>query len=176
MKNDGSFREDLYYRLAVYPIVVPPLRSRKDDITSLADYFLAKYNKIYRKNVQRLSTPAINMLRSYHWPGNVRELENMIERAVIRSTSSDINAIDLPPSLQTAAATGSESLLPDRSQAPDMATPMEVLTNAFESELITSALKRTRGNMSAAARELGTTLRKLNYRIHRLRIDPAQYK
>ena len=176
MKNDGSFREDLYYRLAVYPIVVPPLRSRKDDITSLADYFLAKYNKIYRKNVQRLSTPAINMLRSYHWPGNVRELENMIERAVIRSTSSDINAIDLPPSLQTAAATGSEFLLPDRSQAPDMATPMEVLTNAFEAELITSSLKRTRGNMSAAARELGTTLRKLNYRIHRLRIDPAQYK
>lgn len=176
MMTEGLFREDLYYRLAVLPIAVPPLRLRKGDITSLADFFLAKYNKLYHKDVRRLSSAAIDMLMSYHWPGNVRELENMIERVVIMSTSNVINAIDLPASLQTAAATGTESMLPNRSAAPESDTPMEALTAAFESELITAALKRSRGNMSAAARELHTTLRKLNYRVRRLRIDPAQYK
>ena len=176
MKDEKLFREDLYFRLAVLPIAVPPLRRRKEDIISLADFFLTKYNKQYNKQVLRLSTPAIDMLMSYHWPGNVRELENMIERAVIMSNSGVINAIDLPPSLQTAATTGTESLLPNRSQAPDSTTPMEALTAAFETELITAALKRTRGNVSAAARELGTTLRKLNYRIRQLRLTPNQYK
>ncbi len=175
MKDEGSFREDLYYRLAVLPIAVPPLRSRKVDIISLADYFLSKYNKQYRKNVLRLSTPAIDMLMSYHWPGNVRELENMIERAVIMSNSSVINAIDLPPSLQTAAATGTETLLPDRSEAPAHAG-IETLTAAFETEIITASLKRTRGNVSASARELDTTVRKLHYRIRQLRIEPSQYR
>ena len=175
MKDDGSFREDLYYRLAVLPIAVPPLRSRKVDIISLADFFLAKYNKQYGKNVLRLSTPAIDMLMSYHWPGNVRELENMIERAVIMSNSAVINAIDLPPSLQTAAATGTESILPDRREQQPGAG-IETLTAAFETELISAALKRTRGNVSAAARELGTTIRKLNYRIHQLHIEPTQYR
>lgn len=176
MKDSGAFREDLYYRLAVLPILVPPLRSRKVDIISLADFFLAKYNKQYNKNVLRLSTPAIDMLMSYHWPGNVRELENMIERAVIMSNSSVINAIDLPPSLQTAAATGTEKLLPDNKTENKDGADIETLTAAFESELIIAALKRTRGNASAAARELGTTLRKLNYRIKQLRIEPSQYR
>ena len=175
MKDEGSFREDLYYRLAVLPIAVPPLRSRKVDIISLADFFLTKYNKRYNKHVLRLSTPAIDMLMSYHWPGNVRELENMIERAVIMSNSSVINAVDLPPSLQTAQATGTENILPDHSNAQPGAA-LEILTAAFETELITAALKRTKGNVSAAARELSTTIRKLNYRIRQLHISPAQYR
>ena len=174
MKDEGSFREDLYYRLAVLPIAVPPLRSRKVDIISLADFFLTKYNKRYNKHVLRLSTPAIDMLMSYHWPGNVRELENMIERAVIMSNSSVINAVDLPP-LQTAQATGTENILPDHRDAQPGAA-LELLTAAFETELITAALKRTRGNVSAAARELSTTIRKLNYRIRQLHISPAQYR
>ncbi len=175
MKDEGAFREDLYYRLAVLPIAVPPLRSRKVDIISLADFFLAKYNKQYNKKVLRLSTPAIDMLMSYHWPGNVRELENMIERAVIMSNSGVINAIDLPPSLQTAAATGTESLLPVRGREDAAQAGIETLTAAFETELITASLKRTHGNVSAAARELGTTIRKLHYRIRQLRIEPSQY-
>lgn len=175
MKDEGSFREDLYYRLAVLPIAVPPLRSRKVDIISLADFFLTKYNKRYNKHVLRLSTPAIDMLMSYHWPGNVRELENMIERAVIMSNSSVINAVDLPPSLQTAQATGTENILPDHRDAQPGAA-LELLTAAFETELITAALKRTKGNVSAAARELSTTIRKLNYRIRQLHISPAQYR
>ena len=175
MKDEGSFREDLYYRLAVLPIAVPPLRSRKVDIISLADFFLTKYNKRYNKHVLRLSTPAIDMLMSYHWPGNVRELENMIERAVIMSNSGVINAVDLPPSLQTAQATGTENILPDHRDAQPGAA-LELLTAAFETELITAALKRTRGNVSAAARELSPTIRKLNYRIRQLHISPAQYR
>lgn len=175
MRDDGLFREDLYYRLAVLPIVVPPLRSRKVDIISLADFFLTKYNKQYHKNVLRLSTPAIDMLMSYHWPGNVRELENMIERAVIMSNSSVINAIDLPPSLQTAAATGTEALLPGR-EVPNESAALETLTAAFETELITASLKRTKGNVSASARELGTTIRKLSYRIKQLHLEPSQYR
>lgn len=176
MKDEGAFREDLYYRLAVLPIAVPPLRSRKVDIISLADFFLTKYNKQYQKKVLRLSTPAIDMLMSYHWPGNVRELENMIERAVIMSNSSVINAIDLPPSLQTAAATGTESILAERTGKEHPGAGLETLTSAFETELITASLKRTKGNVSASARELETTIRKLHYRIRQLHIEPSQYR
>lgn len=176
MKDEGTFREDLYYRLAVLPIAVPPLRSRKSDIISLADFFLSKYNKKYAKQVLRLSTPAIDMLMSYHWPGNVRELENMIERAVIMSNSGVINAIDLPPSLQTEQSTGTERLLPPTAELADPGAGIETMTAAFEKELITAALKRSRGNVSAAARELATTIRKLNYRIKQLHINPVLYR
>ncbi|MFI3243869.1 MAG: sigma 54-interacting transcriptional regulator [Akkermansia sp.] len=175
MKDEGSFREDLYYRLAVLPITVPPLRSRRVDIISLADYFLSKYNKRYQKKVKRISTPAIDMLMSYHWPGNVRELENMIERAVIMSGSGVINAIDLPPSLQTAAATGTEKHLPLPRETEE-SVGLETLAAAFETELITESLKRNQGNVSASSRELRITLRKLNYKIQQLHIEPSQYR
>jgi len=174
MKEDGSFREDLYYRLAVLPIIVPPLRSRKADIISLCDHFLAKYNKHYNKEVKRITTPAIDMLMTYHWPGNVRELENMIERAVIITNDSAIKAVDLPPSLQTAAATRVPPVAPS-SNAKHDSSNFDELCAAFEKELITTALKQSHGNISAAARELGTTLRKLNYRIKQLHIEASLY-
>lgn len=172
--REGKFREDLYFRLNVFPIHVPALRARKSDIISLADYFLTKYNKAYNKRVMRLSTPAIDMLMSYHWPGNVRELENMIERAVLVSTSGVINSFDLPASLQTAANTGTEPSLATANG--EKAASLETLTASFETELISAALKRTRGNVAAAARELDTTVRKLHYRIRQLHIEPNQYK
>jgi Nif-specific regulatory protein len=83
MASEGAFREDLFYRLNVFPIYVPPLRKRKSDILQLADFFLEKYGKSSGKNVRRLSSPVIDMLYTYHWPGNVRELENIMERGVI---------------------------------------------------------------------------------------------
>lgn len=171
--KEGAFREDLYFRLNVFPIHVPSLRTRKADIISLADYFLSKYNKAYNKNVVRLSTPAIDMLMSYHWPGNVRELENMIERAVLVSTSGVINSFDLPASLQTAANTGTSL---ETSSGETRGAGIEVLTASFEKELISAALKRTQGNVAAAARELDTTVRKLHYRIRQLHITPSQYR
>ncbi len=169
--HEGSFREDLFYRLNVFPIIVPPLRSRKSDIIALADYFLGKYNSAYDKNILRISTPAINMLMSYHWPGNVRELENVIERSVLVSNNGVINSFDLPPSLQTAMATNTHV-----GNMPGASGGMEIQIAAFEMELITDSLKRNQGNVAAAARDLQTTIRKLHYKIDKLGIKPTAYK
>ncbi len=162
---DGSFREDLYYRLNVFAIFVPPLRERKPDVMALADYFLEKYNKEHGKNIKRISTPAIDMLMSYHWPGNVRELENTMERAVLICEGNVIYGHHLPPTLQTAEASG---------------TAVHVtLTDAvasYEKDLIQDALKMTRGNRSKAARQLSTTERILNYKVGKYGIDCRRFR
>jgi len=166
----GLFREDLYYRLNIFPIHLPPLRERKSDMMLLADHFLEKYNKMYNKNVRRISTPAINMMTTYHWPGNVRELESCIERAVLMTSNDVLTAYALPPSLQTAQASNTD-LMKSKSSA-DFAT----LVASFERELIVDALKNNRGNVAAAARHLETTKRILHYKIDKLDIDPSKYK
>src|SRR5205085_5360654 len=104
----GEFREDLYYRLNVFAIFVPPLRERKPDVLLLADHFLEKFSREHNKHVKRIATPAIDMLSSYHWPGNVRELGNVIERAIVVCDSQVIHAHHLPPTLQTAEASATE--------------------------------------------------------------------
>ena len=108
---EGKFREDLYYRLNVFTIFVPPLRDRKSDLLLLSDHFLQKYSKEHRKDIRRISTPAIDMLTSYHWPGNVRELENVVERAVLVCDGGVIHGHHLPPTLQTAQASGTVTRL-----------------------------------------------------------------
>ena len=112
----GSFREDLYHRLNVFTIFVPPLRERKSDILLLADHFLEKFSREHGKQVRRISTPAIDMLVSYHWPGNVRELANVIERAVVVCDANVVHGHHLPPTLQTAEASGTT---PDPDAAAD---------------------------------------------------------
>ena len=102
----GGFREDLYYRLNVFSIFLPPLRERKTDIPLLADHFIEKHASAHGKDVRRIATSAIDMLMSYHWPGNVRELENCIERAVLVCDGGVIHAHHLPPTLQTAEVSG----------------------------------------------------------------------
>lgn len=166
----GDFREDLYYRLNVFPIHLPALRERKTDIMLLADYFLEKYNAMYMKSIKRISTPAIDMLISYHWPGNVRELENTVERAVLVSTDDVINAYDLPPSLQTAKETRT-NLIPS-----DGKTDFMKMIDSFEEELIVEAIKETNGNIASASRKLGITPRILHYKIKSLNIELAKYK
>ena len=104
--EEGSFRGDLYYRLNVFPIYMPPLRERKTDILLLADYFLEKYARENNKDIRRFSTPSIDMMMAYHWPGNVRELENCIERAVLLCEEGVIHSYHLPPTLQTGSASG----------------------------------------------------------------------
>ena len=99
--KNGEFREDLYYRLNVFPIYIPPLRERKTDIILLADYFLEKYAAENRKDIRSFSRATIDMLMQYHWPGNVRELENCIERPVLLCEEDIIQPYHLPPSLQT---------------------------------------------------------------------------
>ena len=121
----GTFRSDLYYRLNVFPIFLPPLRERGPDILLLADYFVLKYSQEFGKGVKRISTSAIDMLMSYHWPGNVRELENCIERAVLLTHGEAIEAWHLPPTLQMKPA-GLQSVSRGK---------LEALVSAFERDL-----------------------------------------
>jgi Nif-specific regulatory protein len=161
-----TFRRDLYYRLNVFPIHIPPLRERRTDILLLADHFAEKYSRISHKDVRRISTPAIDMLMAYHWPGNVRELENCIERAVLLSDDGVIHGHLLPPTLQTAEATGTTV-----TQGSLDATLQRV-----EKELILDALKSSRGNMAAAAAALGITERIMGLRVRRFGIEPRRFR
>ncbi len=160
-----SFRHDLYYRLNVFPIYMPPLRERKTDILLLADYFLEKYAKENHKDVRRLSTPAIDMLMEYHWPGNVRELENCMERAVLLCEERVINSYHLPPTLQTGTETDS---LPSLSLDDAVAN--------LEREMIVDALKNARGNITSATKLLKTTVRKFSYKAQKYGIDFRHYR
>jgi Nif-specific regulatory protein len=162
---EETFRGDLYYRLNVFPIYLPPLRERKTDILLLADHFLEKYAHENHKDIKRFSTPAIDMLMEYHWPGNVRELENCIERAVLLCEEGVIHSYHLPPTLQT----GKESdTIPALSLEDAVAT--------LEREMIIDALKNTHGNISSAAKILQTTVRKFAYKAHKYGVDYKNYR
>ena len=188
LMTENKFREDLYYRLNIFPIVMPDLVQRKGDIMLLAEHFLSKFNLKYGKHITRLSTPAINMLMAYHWPGNVRELENCVERAVItvgaaqnlflgEGRRQDYGMIllrnrffksacfygyNLPASLQMPSSDAPNS------RGGEEQADLPTMVDSFERELIVAALKRSPGNMSAAARELGISPRVLHYKMHRL--------
>jgi Nif-specific regulatory protein len=163
------FREDLYYRLNVFPIILPPLRERRSDTMLLVDHFLQKYSEMYGKNIRRISTSAINMMMAYHWPGNVRELENCVERAVLTAADEVIHGYNLPPSLQTSDET-------QTSIFPRDGADLKTMVESYEKEIITDALKKHRGNAAACARYLNTTQRIVNYRIQKLGINPDEYK
>jgi len=167
--TEDTFREDLYYRLNVFPIILPPLRERKSDIMLLADHFLQKYGEMYGKNMKRISTSAINMMMAYHWPGNVRELENCLERAVLTSADGVIHGFNMPPSLQTSDETHTNLL-------PENGANLRQMVEAYEREILIDALKKHRGNAAAVARYLQATQRIINYRIKNLGIDPKNYK
>jgi len=163
--EEETFRGDLYYRLNVFPIYMPPLRERKTDVLLLADHFLEKYAKENHKDIRRLSTPAIDMLIQYHWPGNVRELENCIERAVLLCEEGVINSYHLPPTVQTAEESDT---LPGRSLEDALAN--------LEREMIIDALKTTRGNMAKGAQILKTTERKFAYKALKHDVDYRLYR
>jgi Nif-specific regulatory protein len=159
----GTFREDLYYRLNVFPIYLPPLRERRADIPLLAEHFLAKYTGEHQKPVKRLSAPALDLLMQYPWPGNVRELENVLERAVLVCDEETILSVHLPPGLQ-------------RLQPGESSRGLTAQVENLEKELITEALRQTRGNQSLAASLLDTSLRILGYKIKRYSLEPRQYR
>ena len=160
----GTFREDLYYRLNVFTIFVPPLRERKADLLLLVDHFLEKFSREHRKSIKRISTPAIDMLMAYHFPGNVRELENTLERAVLMCDGQVIHGHHLPPSLQTAEASNTVTRV-----------SLADAVGAFEKDLIQDALKTTRGNRAKAARLLDTTERVLNYKVKKYGVDVRRF-
>jgi Nif-specific regulatory protein len=161
----GTFREDLYYRLNVFTIFVPPLRERKADLLLLVDHFLEKFAREHRRSIKRISTPAIDMLTSYHWPGNVRELENTLERSVLMCDGEVIHGHHLPPSLQTAEASGTV-----------IRVSLKDAVSGYEKDLIQDALKTTRGNCAKAARLLDTTERIVSYKVRQYRIDARRFR
>jgi Nif-specific regulatory protein len=156
MMQEGRFREDLYYRLNVFPIYLPALRERKADITLLADYFLERHAQEHGREVKRISTPAIELMTSYHWPGNVRELENCIARAVLLAQDGVVREHHLPPTLQTGKSSGTTK-----------SGSLHDVMMAYEREILIEAIKNANGNQSQAARALGTTPRILGYRLRR---------
>jgi Nif-specific regulatory protein len=131
----------------------------------LADHFLQKYSREHKKDIRRISTPAIDMLTAYHWPGNVRELENVIERAVLVCESKVVHGHHLPPTLQTAQASGTVNTL-----------SLADAISGYEKDLILDALKTTRGNRTKAASLLRTTGRVINYKIHKYEIDVKRFR
>lgn len=164
--DNGAFRSDLFYRLNVFPIHLPALRERGSDILLLADYFVQKFAKELEKNVNRIDTPAIDMLMSYHWPGNVRELENCIERAALLAEDHVIHAYNLPPTLQIKP-------IEERKKGRGK---FKAMVEAYEKELITDALKDVQGNQSDAAKLLGTTKRVIQYKVQLFNLDYKRFR
>ena len=163
--EENTFREDLYYRINVFPLFIPPLRERINDIPGLADHFISKFNKNQHKNIKRVSSSAIDMLMVYHWPGNIRELENCMERACILSNDNVIRSNNLPPTLQTALSSKTNSL-----------GTLETIINKAEKQMILDTLVGTRGNLVKAAEMLGITERMMGLRIKKYDIDAKRFK
>jgi len=162
--EEGRFREDLYYRLNVIPVHMPPLRKRKDDIPLLVDHFLKKYTKDLKKNVTSFSPEAMKMLIKYHWPGNVRELENIVERAVILTNKNVIMPEDLPPSLQESGLKSGES-------QEDFG---EVTLDEIEKKYILKVLERFNWNQKKASETLGISTTTLWRKLKSYGIEPKK--
>jgi two-component system response regulator AtoC len=154
----GRFREDLYYRLNVLPIVVPPLRDRRDDIPVLLDHFLARNNARLATHIRGVDPEARRLMMEYSWPGNVRELENSVERAMVLAESEWITAHDLPERIR-------ESRDPIKMQLASGELSIKKTTRIIEEVLIRRALQKTRGNRTRAAQVLEISHRALLYKI-----------
>jgi len=164
MVREGRFREDLFYRLNVITIELPPLRQRKEDVPLLADYFLKKYAEENDRPVQRVTPEALRPLLLYSWPGNVRELENVIERAVVLSSGSEINIDLLPDSL---LGRGSSLGLHD----PHSDASLFEIVEDVERRVINDMLERCNWNQTEAAERFKVPLSTLNQKIRRLNIE-----
>ncbi len=156
---DGTFREDLYYRLAVVELELPPLRQRSEDIPALCHHFLRRIARREQRPQPQLSATALEILQNYPWPGNVRELENAMEKIMIFHSSDTIASADLPPELTTASASTVTS-----ASAPDNLSLKQAIAR-LERNHISAALEKTGGNRVQAAKLLEISLRSLHYKI-----------
>ncbi len=165
MVKDGRFREDLYYRLNIIPIVIPPLRNRRDDIPPLVDFFIAKHIAGSHRPIRGLTAGARNLIMSYSWPGNVRQLESAIERAILLCEGNEIEVEDLPVEIRqegTSAAAFNFKL-----------PTAGILFDDVERSLITQAMEQTNWNITRAAKLLGLSFRTLQYRLEKFGIKKA---
>jgi DNA-binding NtrC family response regulator len=162
----GRFREDLFYRLHVVPIELPPLRARPDDIPMLARLFLERFAAKLGRRVTGIDPAAMDMLRAHAWPGNIRELENAIERAILLCDGATLMPRDLPPELTAGTRPA---------QTPSTATPLRerirAATQRIERDAILEALRLTEGNVTRAAKELGLSRRGLQLKMKELDIE-----
>ena len=163
--SKDQFREDLYYRINVFPLYIPSLRDRINDIPVLTDFFIDKFNKRHGKNIKRITASAIDTLMVYHWPGNIRELENCIERACILSSDQVIRTHNLPASLQTAAST--ETM---------QSGTLDTILDKMEKQIIMDALISCKGNSAKASEHLGITERMMGIRVKKYDIDTRRFK
>jgi DNA-binding NtrC family response regulator len=157
--KEGRFREDLFYRINVIPIKLPPLRERADDIPQLAEFFLRRYNTRFRKRIQGITDQTMAMLRRYWWPGNIRELENLVERLVAINDKDFIAEEDLPLEFHFA------QLEPDGARTDSL---FENATNTFERNFILRALEKNGWNVTGTAEYLGIPLSTLKYKMDKL--------
>ena len=178
--KEGKFREDLYYRLNVIPIVCPPLRERGDDIDILAHHFMRKAALVAGRRVEGISAEALQALRSYAWPGNIRQLEWAMERAVVLGENDRVDLPDLPPEILQAAP--STSVPPASTAVPARraeAAPPPIITEGsweeHEKAKIMEALQRSSGNITRAAQLLGMTFRTLQYRLEKFGIKRTEH-
>jgi PAS domain S-box-containing protein len=169
---DGKFRQDLYYRLNRMPIYIPPLRARNDDIVLLANHLLKKLNQDYGRNIEEISKDAENFLLSYHWPGNVRELENVLGRAIIHMSLTDIKIdrshISLLSNNQRKAPADTKPELNSRTLTERM--------DEFEKEILKTAIEKYQGNKTKAAKSLGISLRNFYYKLEKYELDEKPRK
>ena len=156
---EGRFREDLYYRINVIPIKLPPLRERPEDIPQLAEFFVRRYSTRFRKQIQGVTDSTLAVLKRYWWPGNVRELENLIERLVAMSDKDYISEEDLPLDFHFA------QLEPQNDHSDSL---FEDATNTFERNFILRALEKCGWNVTATGEYLGIPLSTLKYKMDKL--------
>ncbi len=169
----GTFREDLYYRLRVVPIHIPPLRERKEDIVPLAEHFLAHYNKGLGKRIQGFTKDVVDRLHAYRWPGNVRELRNVVERAVLLATGDQLADVDLPGAPAAAGTTSSVGSIDDNLPLLQL---MEQIQERVEREYLDRLLKRFFGGIERTAKHAGITSRALYNKMKRYGLKKEDYR
>jgi two-component system response regulator AtoC len=168
--EEKSFREDLYFRLNVISIFLPPLRERKEDLPLLFEYFRNKYNKKFGKNVQKLSSPVLNFIQEYSWPGNVREFENFIQRSIALSPSNLIEEDAIPVEIkQGNTATPTVSSVSENEVS--LSEHINNITAEAERRIISKALQNAGGNRSAAAKALGLSRKSLYDKLAKYNIS-----
>ena len=167
--QDGNFREDLYYRLKVIPVEMPPLRERREDIPLLVTHFIERFNAEFRKNTRGFAPEALECCERYGWPGNVRELRNVIERAMILENKEFLELEDLPPAIREEVAKGAAEATGDGPSAGGFALPDEGYgLRQMEEQMVRRALEKTNGNQSRAAELLDISRDSLRYKMRKL--------
>ncbi|HHL40190.1 MAG TPA: sigma-54-dependent Fis family transcriptional regulator [Deltaproteobacteria bacterium] len=169
--RQGAFREDLYYRLDVVRIDMPPLREREDDVVLLANHFLEKFSALYDKEIEGFAPEAVNEILSYHWPGNVREMKNVIERTVLTSGPGPITRLQ-----RLGAARGRPAGIEDLPERLDYASARESLSEELERTYLTHYMERERGRIGAVAEAMGVSVRTVTRMLKRHGLDKREFK